>query len=148
MKAAGKRALVTGGAGFIGSHVVEALLDGGYDVVVADNLSTGKRKNVPSAARFVECDIATPEFRRLVESERPSVIAHLAAQIDVRRSLEDPIEDAAINIVALVAMMETVAKSVPACRMVLTSTAGVYGDAPNPPLPEATPLSPLSPYAI
>lgn len=143
-----KVALVTGGAGFIGSHVAEALLERGYDVIVADNLSTGKRRNVPSTARFVECDISSSEFRTLIETEQPVVLAHLAAQIDVRRSVEDPIADAATNIIALVAMMETITKTAPRCRVVLTSTAGVYGDAPDPPLSEETRLSPLSPYAI
>lgn len=143
-----RRALVTGGAGFVGSHVAEALLECDYDVVIADDLSTGKRSNIPSGARFVECDISSQAFRDLLQREVPAVVAHLAAQIDVRKSIEEPVRDAGTNIVAFIAMMEVLARVSPGCRVVLTSTAGVYGDAPNPPLSEETRLSPLSPYAI
>jgi UDP-glucose 4-epimerase len=143
-----RRAIVTGGAGFIGSHASEQFLELGYDVVVVDNLSTGKRRNVPSGARFVECDIASPEFGSLLETQPVDVVSHLAAQIDVRKSIDDPVSDAETNVISLIRMMETIRRRSPKCRVVLTSTAGVYGDAGIPPLTEDTPLAPLSPYAI
>jgi UDP-glucose 4-epimerase len=147
-RAGSRRALVTGGAGFIGSHVTERLLERGYDVVVVDNLSTGKRSNVPTGAHFVECDIGSDEFRGQFRTDPPDIVAHLAAQIDVRKSIEDPVTDAETNILSLIRMMEAVISGAPNCRIVLTSTAGVYGDAPNPPLGEGVTLAPLSPYAI
>ncbi len=81
------KVLVTGGAGFIGSHVVDRLLQEGHDVVVVDNLVTGKRKNVPKAAQFYKLDIENPKLERIFRNERPSIVFHLAAQMNVRRSV-------------------------------------------------------------
>jgi len=89
-----KRALVSGGAGFIGSHIADALLDRGFSVVVLDDLSTGRRENVPAAAEFVELDVRSAEAARLVREGGFDVVAHQAAQIDVRKSVTNPVHDA------------------------------------------------------
>src|SRR5437899_11102910 len=88
------RALVTGGAGFIGSHFADLFLDKGFQVEIVDNLSTGKRENIPHKANFDEIGVNTPEFARLVREGKFDVIAHLAGQIDVRKSVADPVNDA------------------------------------------------------
>src|SRR5215210_398882 len=93
-----RRVLVTGGAGFIGSHVAEHFLEDGWTVAILDNLSSGRRENVPASARLHEGDIGSADTRRLVRDGRFDVICHLAAQIDVRRSVVDPAADATINI--------------------------------------------------
>jgi UDP-glucose 4-epimerase len=88
------KVLVTGGAGFIGSHVVDRLIQEGHEVIVVDNLSTGKRRNLNRAARFCKLDIQSWRLERVFRNERPNIIMHLAAQMDVRKSVEDPIFDA------------------------------------------------------
>src|SRR5690349_15784262 len=90
--------LVTGGAGFIGSHVVDAYLAAGHEVVIVDNLSTGLRSNINPSARFYEMDLRDSGIRELLNTERPEVINHQAAQIDVRKSVQDPRFDAEVNI--------------------------------------------------
>ena len=90
--------LVTGGAGFIGSHVVDMLVDAGHDVAVVDDLSTGRRSNLNPNARFYQVDIRSEAMREVFEEERPEVVDHHAAQMDVRKSVEDPIFDADVNI--------------------------------------------------
>src|SRR5689334_17165110 len=94
-----RRVLVTGGAGFIGSHVADLFLAKGYDVAVLDNLSSGKREQVPAGATFHELDITAPEAAQLIREGRFDVICHLAAQIDVRKSVANPGFDAQMNIV-------------------------------------------------
>src|SRR3954468_4963196 len=93
-----KRALVTGGAGFIGSHVADLYLERGYEVVILDDLSSGRRENVPAKAEFQHVDIASPEAALIVSDGRFDAISHLAAQIDVRKSVLDPVHDARLNI--------------------------------------------------
>ncbi len=92
------KVLVTGGAGFIGSHVVDRLVEEGHDVVVVDNLSTGKRKNVNRAANLYKLDIQNSRLERVFRNERPNVVIHLAAQVSVRNSVADPVYDAQVNI--------------------------------------------------
>ena len=143
------KALVTGGAGFIGSHVAELFIANGWNVTVVDDLSSGKRENLPAKAEFHEIDVSSPEFTRLVSSGKFDVIAHLAAQIDVRKSVADPIADAQTNILGTLNLMETLRKSDAATRVVFTSTGGVlYGDFNTPPNYETYPKDPESPYAI
>src|SRR5919198_4990129 len=101
-----KHVLVTGGAGFIGSHVAEAYLAAGYDVTVLDDLSTGRRENLPAGARFVQGDVGAPEARDLVAHGRFDVVNHHAAQVDVRRSVADPVADARVNVLGLVNLVE------------------------------------------
>src|SRR2546430_7261820 len=100
------RVLVTGGAGFIGSHVADAYLESGYEVTVLDNLSSGRQENVPRGTKLVRADIGSPEARRLVATGGFTLLNHHAAQIDVRISVSDPQLDARINILGLVNLLE------------------------------------------
>ena len=100
------KVLVTGGAGFIGSHVVDAYVGAGHDVVVVDDLSTGKRENLNPKARFHQLDVVDPRTVELVRDERPAVLNLHAAQMDVRRSVADPLFDARVNILGSVNLLE------------------------------------------
>jgi UDP-glucose 4-epimerase len=132
------RAVVTGGAGFIGSHVVEALLARGDDVTVIDNLASGKRENVPRAARLIEHDIREPFD---LDAE---VLFHLAAQADVRVSIEDPAYDAQVNVVGTVRVLE--AARAAGAQVILASTGGaIYGECERP-AREDDERRPLAPY--
>jgi UDP-glucose 4-epimerase len=143
------RILVTGGAGFIGSHVAELFLAKGNDVVIVDDLATGKSENLPAKADFHEISVNSSEFADLVRKGRFDVIAHLASQIDVRHSVADPIHDATINILGTLNLMEALRKSDTNSRVVFSSTGGVlYGDFNTPPNVETFPKDPESPYAI
>ena len=102
----GRRALVTGGAGFIGSHVAELFLSGGWTVEIIDDLSSGQRENVPATARFHHLDIGSREAHGIVRNGNFDAICHLAAQIDVRRSVTDPTADARINILGSINLLE------------------------------------------
>ena len=140
--------LVTGGAGFIGSHVAEAYLAAGHDVVIADNLLSGNADHVPGAAGLQLVDIAAPEFDLLVARERPDVVSHHAAQMSVTVSARDPVLDARINCVGLLNVLQScVRHGVP--RFVMISSGGaIYGDTHQRPTPEEVTPQPLSPYAI
>ncbi|MEC4890731.1 MAG: NAD-dependent epimerase/dehydratase family protein [Nitrospira sp.] len=142
------KVLVTGGAGFIGSHVVDRLVEEGHDVVVVDNLSTGKRKNVNRAANLYKADIQSSRLERIFRNERPSVVIHLAAQVSVRKSVEDPAFDAQANILGT---MNVVHQAVlhGARKVVFSSSGGaIYGEQEIYPAPESHPTNPLSPYGI
>jgi UDP-glucose 4-epimerase len=146
-----KRVLVTGGAGFIGSHVSDVFASNGWDVEIIDDLSSGKRENVAAGATFHEIDIRSPEAGRIVKDGAFDVIVHLAAQIDVRRSVADPLFDASVNILGTLNILESVRTSGRAAktRVVFSSTGGaIYGDLATPPTVETTPKEPDSPYAI
>jgi UDP-glucose 4-epimerase len=144
-----KRALVTGGAGFIGSHVVDIYLANGYEVTVVDNFASGKRENVPAGATLRALDIASPEAAALVREGRFDVISHLAAQIDVRKSVENPAYDAAVNIGGSLNLLEAVRQSGYKTRFIFSSTGGaIYGDFVTPPNVEEYPKDPESPYGI
>ena len=143
------RVLVTGGAGFIGSHVADAFIGHGWDVTVVDDLSSGKRDNIPEKARFHEVGVNSREFSSLVSSGQFDVVVHLAAQMDVRKSVADPVADANTNILGTLNLMEALRKSDTGARVVFTSTGGVlYGDFNTPPNYETYPKDPESPYAI
>jgi UDP-glucose 4-epimerase len=142
------RVLVTGGAGFIGSHIAQAYLAGGWEVVVLDDLSRGKERNIPSGARFVRADIRSPEARRLLAEGGFTVLNHHAAQIDVRVSVDEPALDAAINVVGLVNLLDG-AGAGNVRRVVFASSGGVvYGDPEVVPTPETAPKAPISPYGV
>ena len=143
------KVLVTGGAGFIGSHVADLFVANGFEVVVVDNLSTGKRENVPAKARFFEIGVNSTEFADLVRDGAFDVIAHLAAQMDVRKSVADPVTDATTNILGTLNLMEAVRQSQRKSRVIFTSTGGVlYGEFNTPPNAESYSKDPESPYAI
>jgi UDP-glucose 4-epimerase len=139
------RAIVTGGAGFIGSNLVDTLLARGEEVHVVDNLSTGARENVASAAGLHELDIRDETLAELVEAIRPEVVFHLAAQADVGTSVERPAFDADVNVVGTVRVLEA-ARAIDA-RVVFTSSGGaIYGECERPAREDDEP-QPLSPYA-
>lgn len=140
--------LVTGGAGFIGSHVADAFLAAGHEVVIIDDLSTGKRTNLPAAAKFYNADIRNPEAREIVRNERPQVLSHHAAQMDVRRSVADPRFDAEVNVLGTINLLEG-AREVGAAKVIFASSGGaVYGEQEQFPAPESHPMNPLSPYGV
>ena len=141
-----RRVLVSGGAGFIGSHVVEAYLAAGDEVCVLDDLSTGKAENVPSAAKLVRADIRSPEARALVAGGGFTVLNHHAAQMDVRRSVEDPVFDAQVNVLGLLNLLEG-ARAGGVHRIVFASSGGtVYGEGAQTPTTEPAAKLPASPY--
>lgn len=142
------KVMVTGGAGFIGSHLVDRLIQEGHEAVVVDNLSTGKRKHVNRAARLYKLDVQSPRLERVFRKERPSVLMHLAAQMDVRRSVEDPIFDAQSNILGTINVLEQAVRH-GSRKVVFASSGGaIYGEQEVFPAPESHPTRPLSPYGI
>ncbi|MFQ5702511.1 MAG: NAD-dependent epimerase/dehydratase family protein [Gemmatimonadales bacterium] len=144
----GESVVVTGGAGFIGSHVAEGYLREGYDVTIIDNLSTGRRENVPAGAQLVECDIGSPEARQLLEGGGFDILNHHAAQMDVRVSVADPEFDARTNILGLLNLMEG-GRAGGVRRVVFASSGGVvYGESNQLPHKEDAPKLPVSPYGV
>lgn len=141
------RILVTGGAGFIGSHVVEGLVNSGHEVAVVDNLITGKVSHVPPGVRLHRVDVASPEFVSAVAAERPDAMVHLAAQISVSASTRDPEEDARVNIGGALNVLRA-AHASGCSRIVYGSSAAVYGNPTSLPLREDASMRPLSPYGV
>jgi UDP-glucose 4-epimerase len=142
------KALVTGGAGFIASHVVDLLIDSGLQVSVVDNLSSGKRKNLNPEATFYECDIRDGGVINIIKEINPDVIIHHAAQISVRESVNDPANDASINILGSLNLLEASVKS-DVKKFIFASTGGaIYGEQDYFPADEAHPVRPISPYGI
>lgn len=142
------RVLVTGGAGFIGSHIAEAFLAAGWDVTCLDDLSRGKASNVPPGAAFVHADIRSPEAREVAATGGFDVLCHQAAQIDVRISVSEPALDASINLVGFANMLDGAAAG-GIRRVVFASSGGVvYGDPEQIPTPETAPKLPISPYGV
>src|SRR5215472_286650 len=141
------KVIVTGGAGFIGSHLVDALWARGDEVIALDDLSGGHERNLNPAARFVRLDVRTPEAAALVRDERPDGIAHLAAQASVSRSVREPFFDGSVNILGSVNLMAAAADA--GSRFIFASTGGaIYGDTAVLPTPEGEPAWPVSPYGI
>ncbi|MFP5021088.1 NAD-dependent epimerase/dehydratase family protein [Pseudonocardia phyllosphaerae] len=143
------RALVTGGAGFIGSTLVDSLLARGDDVLVVDDLSTGKRENLDPAAELVVQDIRDGEaLTKIVTDFRPDAVFHLAAQIDVRTSMADPVHDASVNVLGTLSVLQA-ARAADVRAVVVCSTGGaIYGDDAPLPTTEAQPAAPESPYGL
>lgn len=144
-----QRALVTGGAGFIGSHVADLFIEEGYDVEIVDDMSTGNRANAPEKAVLHEISVASPEIRVIILRGEFDVVVHLAAQIDVRKSVADPVFDATTNIIGTLNILDAIRQSGRRTRIAFTSTGGaIYGDFNTPPNIETYPKDPESPYAI
>ncbi len=140
------KVLVTGGAGFIGSHVVDLMVDAGHDVVVVDNLSTGRLSNLNPKAKFYQADIRSDEMEKIFETERPEVVDHHAAQMDVRRSVADPIYDADINVLGGLNLLNLAVKYGVRKFIHISSGGAVYGEPVYLPCDEAHPVTPLCPY--
>jgi UDP-glucose 4-epimerase len=142
------RVLVTGGAGFIGSHVVDRLLADGHAVDVVDNLTTGRRDRVNPAARLHVCDLRDARLDTVVAAARPDVVVHLAAQAAVPRSVADPVFDASVNVLGTIALLEACRRA-RVRRAIYASSGGAgYGDTDVLPTPEGHPLRPASPYGV
>lgn len=150
--------LVTGGAGFIGSHLTGKLIERGHQVKVIDNLSTGKKGNLNPGAKFYKIDIQNPKISEIFKKEKPEIVFHFAAQIDVRKSVENPIDDAKINILGSLNLIQNFVsvnqrsnqrKSAFPKKFIFVSSGGaIYGDTDIIPTPETCPEKPGSPYGI
>ncbi|MGC9335047.1 MAG: NAD-dependent epimerase/dehydratase family protein, partial [Anaerolineae bacterium] len=137
--------LVTGGAGFIGSHVVDACVAAGHDVVVVDNLSTGKAQNVHRGARLIEMDINDPALVDLLDAERPDVVNHHAANPSVSLSVREPVFDATQNILGTLNLLEAARRANVSRFIYISSGGAMYGDPQYLPMDEEHPSNPVSP---
>ena len=142
------RILVTGGAGFIGSHIVDAYVAAGHEVLVVDNLSTGKAENVHQDARLLEMDITDPALVDLLDAERPDVVNHHAANPSVSLSVREPIFDAEQNIVGTLNLLEAARRSGVSRFIYISSGGAMYGNPQYLPMDEEHPSNPVSPYAL
>jgi len=140
--------LITGGAGFIGSHVADACLMAGHSVAVVDDLSTGSRDNVPAGASFYLMDIASPLLSKVFQAEKPDVVNHHAAQMSVTVSVRDPELDARINGLGLLNVLENSRRTGVKKFIFISSGGAIYGESDLDRIPEAHPPAPESPYAI
>ncbi|MGB5531075.1 MAG: NAD-dependent epimerase/dehydratase family protein [Ignavibacteriaceae bacterium] len=140
--------LVTGGAGFIGSQVADAFIADGHDVSIIDNLSTGNEKNINSKAHFFKNDIGHPDIIKIFEREKFDVVNHHAAQIDVRKSVNDPIFDANVNILGTINLLQCCIKTRVRNFMFASTGGAVYGEQEYFPADENHPTNPVSPYGI
>ncbi len=140
--------LVTGGAGFIGSHLVDQFVREGHRVSVIDDLSTGKRKQVHRDAAFYKLNVCSTQVEQVFEKEHPLVVVHMAAQVNVRKSTEDPIFDAKVNILGTLRLLELAVRY--GARKILFASSGgtVYGEQETFPASESHPTRPLSPYGV
>jgi UDP-glucose 4-epimerase len=140
------RILITGGAGFIGSHIADACAAHGHEVMVIDNLSSGKKEYVPASARFVLCDVASDTAVEAVRTFRPEIVNHHAAQINVRASVADPQFDAQVNILGSIRLLEA-ARRHGVRKFLFASSGGAgYGEQEQFPAEESHPIRPVSPY--
>lgn len=139
-----KRVLVTGGAGFIGSHLVSSLINQGFQVSVVDNLSSGNKKNLPSKAKLFQLDIQSPQLIKIFKQSKPQVVFHLAANSSVSSSLADNLSD---NVIGTYNVLQAT-KIVKAKQVIFTSSAAVYGKARSFPIKETSPTKPISAYGI
>jgi UDP-glucose 4-epimerase len=140
--------LITGGAGFIGSHVVDAIIEKGLKAVIIDDFSTGKERNINREATFYRLDIQDPKLDSVFKDERPEYVYHLAAQVDVRRSITDPILDARINVLGTINLLLNCVRH-DVKKVVFASSGGaIYGEQEFFPAPETHSLKPVSPYGV
>ncbi|MDR7240106.1 NAD-dependent epimerase/dehydratase family protein [Neobacillus drentensis] len=141
------KVLVTGGAGFIGSHVVDLLIQSGYEPIVVDNLMSGKRDNVPPNVRFIDVDISSPQLEDIFAKEKPDVVIHLAAQVDVAYSIQNPVEDATQNILGTIRLL-TCCHKYNVKKFIFSSSCAVYGEKDDCSIKETFPILPQSFYGI
>ena len=141
------KVLVTGGCGFIGSHIVNRLLEDKYEVIVLDNLSAGKRENITDTVKVYTIDLRSPDVDELFKKENPEIVIHLAAQVDVNKSIQQPLEDADINILGTVNLLEC-AKRHDIKRFIFASSCAVYGDSSGEITGEEYKTNPISPYGL
>lgn len=142
------KCLVTGGAGFIGSHLVDKLIEQDYQVAIIDNLSTGKKENINTEADFYNIDIQDPKIPGIFAKQKPDIVFHFAAQIDVRKSVENPVESARTNILGSLNVLENCRKFGVKKIIFASSGGAVYGEATTIPTNEDYPPRPVSPYGI
>jgi UDP-glucose 4-epimerase len=143
-----KKILITGGAGFIGSHTADALISQGSKVAIIDNLSTGQKENINPKAAFYKMNIADPKIETVFQKEKPEIVLHFAAQIDVRKSISDPLFDGCVNILGSLNVLENCRRH-KIRKIVFASSGGaIYGEAKVVPTSEDCPSNPLSPYGI
>jgi UDP-glucose 4-epimerase len=140
--------VVTGGAGFVGSHAADACVEAGHAVIVVDNLSSGKAEHVHPAARLVEMDVNDPALEDLFVSERPDVVNHYAANPSVSRSVPEPVFDATQNILGTLRVLEAARKASVGKFVYISSGGAMYGDPEYLPMDEVHPSNPISPYAL
>jgi UDP-glucose 4-epimerase len=140
--------LVTGGAGFIGSHVVDRCIEREHEVTIVDNLSTGKIQNVNKRAKFYEMDVQDPSLREVFSQGHFDVVSHHAAQIDVRISVNDPMRDARTNILGFLNLMENVRRFKVGKTVLISSGGVIYGETPGEPATEVSLKRPFSPYGV
>lgn len=142
-----RKILVTGGAGFIGSHLVDTFVEQGYSVVVVDNLSSGSLKNLNKKSKFIKLDINDPKIGQLIRDIKPDYIFHLAAQTSISKSVENPREDLNTNLMSLVPILDAAA-DVKLKKFFFASSAAVYGDSGQHPISEDSLKNPTSPYGL
>ena len=146
--AEGRSALVTGGAGFIGSHMVDRLLEEGYRVIIVDDLSSGKLKNVNHRATFHHMSITRPALLDVFNREKPDLVFHMAAQSSVSRSTKDPILDSEINVLGTLRLLDAARRS-GVDKVIYSCTGGaLYGEPMMTPCPDDAPVAPISPYGM
>lgn len=142
------KVLITGGAGFIGSHICDSLLGAGFEVFVIDDLSSGKKENLPPKVRFEKVDIRSPELHAYLAKVRPDIVVHTAAQISVRISMEDPVFDTDVNVKGLMNILHSFT-GLPLPHFVMISTGGaIYGEQDYFPADEEHPIRPTSVYGM
>lgn len=141
------RIMVTGGAGFIGSHIVDYAIAEGHEVLIVDDLSRGYEKNINPKAKFVKCDISSEALEEVFRTFKPEVVIHHAAQIDVQCSIKQPMHDAKVNVLGTINILECMRKY-GAKKIIYPSSAAIYGNPQYLPVDEKHPVQPLSPYGI
>ncbi|MCS3916557.1 nucleoside-diphosphate-sugar epimerase [Caldanaerobacter subterraneus subsp. tengcongensis MB4] len=137
------KVLVTGGAGFIGSHIADLFIENGYEVVIVDNLSTGKEEFINKKAIFYKKDITDDDLCEIFEKEKPDYVIHQAAQIDLQKSIDNPVFDAKVNVLGTVNLLECCRKS-GVKKIVYASSAAVYGNPEYLPIDEGHRINPIS----
>lgn len=137
--------LITGGAGFIGSHIAEAYVAEGFNVIVVDNLSTGKVENIPKEAEFENIDIRSPNIEHLLKRHKVDIVNHHAANVSLKKSMREPISDAKINVTGTLNLLQSCSKA-NVNRIIFASTSAVYGAQESFPISEAHVTLPISPY--